>query len=92
MRLHETIKKDNGEIKVYGSNKHIMVCYARPEWSEYQEPYFRFKGNRYYLSEFLNAGDIFPGYDGYSSDSYFSGVVIKIYDGGDTVKAFTYIT
>ena len=48
--------------------------------------YFRFKGQVYCMDNFLclhnkihmpQGQDIFPGWDGYESDSFFSGIVIR---------------
>lgn len=49
----------------------------RPE--ESGETFFRYRGQVYCLSEFMLAsGEIAKrGWEGYSSDSYFSGVVVK---------------
>ena len=47
--------------------------------------FFRFKGNVYDLWEFTRCGDQFPGWDGYMSDSVFSGVLVKLVDEGEKV-------
>ena len=40
--------------------------------------FFRYKGNVYCLSDFMLCNDHFPGnWDGYSNDTYFSGILIK---------------
>lgn len=45
------------------------------------ESFFRYKGQVYALSEFMRAGDAFPGWHGYHGDSYFSGVLVRLPDG-----------
>lgn len=42
----------------------------------------KYKGNYYDVSEFMRVPDAsaFAGWDGYSNDSYFSGVLIKMVD------------
>ena len=56
--------------------------------------FFRYKGHCYSLEEFMRTGKDHPfgiaGYDGYSSDSYFSGVLIKFSDCGDAVYPASY--
>ena len=52
-----------------------------------EECYFRFKGWVYCMGNFMSlrneshcphqGQDIFPGWDGYESDSFFSGIVIR---------------
>lgn len=41
--------------------------------------FFRYKGQVYDLGEFMRVGNIpeFKGWDGYASDSFFSGVLVK---------------
>jgi len=40
--------------------------------------FFNYRGVWYHIGEFLRcAAQQFPGWDGYHSDSYFSGIVIK---------------
>ena len=46
--------------------------------------FFIYKKQAYSLSEFMRT-DSFKDWDGYSSDSFFSGIVIKIINDGDSV-------
>lgn len=46
--------------------------------------FFIYKKQAYSLSEFIRSEN-FKNWDGYSSDSFFSGVLIKIVDEGDSV-------
>jgi hypothetical protein len=52
------------------------------------EQFVAYKGYYYSLSDFMrtpSACDSFDGWDGYSSDSFFSGVLIKLLEDGDVV-------
>lgn len=94
MRIYKTIEQDNGKLTIYGSNRDIRIEYVKPEWANEPEASFRYKNNRYFLSEFMACPTIFDGFtefDGYMSDSFFSGILIKLSEDGDAVKAFTYI-
>lgn len=42
--------------------------------------FFRFKGKLYDLAEFVSVPDALKPWDGYSHDSAFSGVVVKLVD------------
>ena len=42
--------------------------------------FFRFKGQVYDLGEFTVAPASLPGWDGYQSDSYFSGMLVRYVD------------
>lgn len=55
--------------------------------------FVRFKGNLYDLNDFLRATEMkeLAGWDGYASDSYFSGTVIKYVDNFERVIIGTYI-
>jgi hypothetical protein len=64
------------------------------EWA-----FFRYRGQVYSLEEFSrpdkNAADWLKSFDGYLSESFFSGVAIKLGDkDGDTdfVRAYTFIS
>lgn len=56
------------------------------------QDFVRYKGNIYDVSEFMSTYnmDSLKDWDGYTSDSYFSGVLIKIID-SDTVIIGRYI-
>lgn len=49
--------------------------------------FVQYRGYYYDMNEFMsvNNNSDFKGWDGYSSDTYFSGVLIKICDDGDSV-------
>jgi hypothetical protein len=88
-----TIIKNN--ITIRGNGHWLPIDYDHPEWSEDIQPFFMYKGERYWLEEFLITDRIpeFSDFDGYASDSFFSGVVIKRGEneyGEQCVKAYTY--
>ena len=55
--------------------------------------FFRYKGYVYHLSDFMRIGknntDL-AGWHGYHSDSFFSGVLVKLSDDGEAVTVGTY--
>ena len=65
------------------------------------EYFINYRGRWYHLSDFMslhnkvhcpNPPDFMVGWDGYHSDSFFSGVLIKVSDCGDAYKIATYIS
>jgi len=55
--------------------------------------FFRYKGLVYSIDEFTRVddnSDFLGGWDGYSSDSYFSGVLIKLCDDTDYIIVGSY--
>jgi len=61
-----------------------------------QAEFVNYKGHWYDMAEFMRVNENFPppmnDWDGYSSDSYFSGVVVKFSDDYESVKMGTYIS
>lgn len=51
--------------------------------------FFRYKGMAYDVGEFVKTNH-FPNWSAYSSDSYFSGIVIRLSDDDETVIVGTY--
>ena len=92
---------DSSEVTIYGNNHWRELEYSVPEWGVEEEASFRFKGNTYFLSEFLNIHnevynpnppDWMKEFNGHLSDSYFSGVLVKLSDCGEAVKVYWYIS
>ena len=56
--------------------------------------FFRYKNWTYFLGDFMRIGNDAPfkGWDGYHSDSFFSGVLVRYEDGGYSVKVATYFS
>ncbi len=63
------------------------------DWLDDQEFYaaefFRYKGRVYSLDEFT-LSNAFPGFDGYVGDSFFSGVLVRVVDNGESVVVGRY--
>jgi len=100
-RLHKTIRTENGDISIYGSNRPIILRLAIPEFNRKgsdendMEQYFVFEGRRRYLSEFVVPSGYSPlkDFDGILNDTFFSGIVIKLCTnqyGDNCVRAFLY--
>ena len=53
--------------------------------------FFRYLGHWYHTSDFMIAPKELP-WDGYSSDSFFSGVVVRISKDGESYQVGTYIS
>ena len=107
-KLYKEITQENGTLKIYGDEQEIETYYKVPDWREDEEDQdealelcFDYEGNTYFLSEIMavhnkfynpNAPEWMLEFDGYMSDSYFSGILIKLIDNGEAVKAYTYIS
>ena len=99
-QVYKTIERDSGKITIYGSNKPIKTYYKQPEWSEDLETAFKYRGNEYFISEFMvidkNIPDFMQEFDGYLNDSAFSGVLIKLVSDDlieeEKIKAYTFIS
>lgn len=61
----------------------------------YSSSFFRYRGWAYTLEDFMRIGKdsgFGDGWDGYHSDSFFSGVLVKYSNCGDAVKVATYFS
>lgn len=74
--------------------KHILendLDYAK----DTGDGFIKYKGNYYHLCDFMRIEGNFPnefkGWNGYLSDSFFSGILIKVSEDGETYKIATYI-
>ena len=94
-------------VRIYGNNHNISLVYGweltEKEAAEFdyldnisEFTGFRYRGNVYSLDEFMrvekNAPDWMKEFHGYHSDSFFSGILIKLDDTNESVKAYTYIS
>ncbi len=52
--------------------------------------FIKYRGNYYHETDFMRAHEAFKGWDGYLSDSYFSGIVLRIAQDGESYKIGTY--
>ena len=80
--------------KVYKRTENTTI-YGCNRWVELKpllngDHSFSHYGKRYKLSQFIRT--CLDEFDGICSDSYFSGVLVKLDDTGESVKAFTYIS
>ena len=83
--MHKIIERENsiGKLHIIGNGHAIELRYGTPEWAhgpDGDETYFIYKGQEYWLSEFMRSdghGSPFADYDGYASDSFFSGVLVR---------------
>jgi hypothetical protein len=104
--LYKEIKFDEmHSIKIYDGEE-IGTYYKIPEWNEDDEEpekelCFTYRDREYFFSEIMNIHNEIHNpnppewmleFDGYMSDSYFSGILIKLIDNGEAVKAYTYIS
>jgi hypothetical protein len=53
--------------------------------------FFRYKGNVYDLGEFMRCDSHFGGkFDGYTNDTFFSGILVKYCNDNEQVKVYTF--
>lgn len=68
--------------------------WMEPEDLEYNFGFFKYRNCYYHLQDFMRASGDATGdlcaWDGYSNDSFFSGVVIKLCDDNESVVVGTY--
>jgi hypothetical protein len=55
------------------------------------DSFVQYRGHWYHTSDFIRTHDSFPGkWDGYTSDSFFSGVLIRLSRDGERCQLATY--
>ena len=59
------------------------------DWADESELFFKYKNHYYALSDFMPC-EQFKSWDGYQSDSFFSGVLIKFTDDTDFIIVGSY--
>jgi len=78
----ELNKKERAEFDYYGDDEVV------------NQSFFRYKGQVYDIGEFMRVPPTLPDpmqvWDGYSSDSYFSGVVVKYDDDLESIIVGSY--
>ena len=62
------------------------------EDDEKMDGWIYYRSRWYHVSDFIMFYPNYFGYDGYLSDSFFSGVLIKLDDDGESCKIATYIS
>ena len=81
----------SSELKVVTNGHYRELEYKVPEWSDEEELCFNYKGNIYFLSEFLiTTSNCFRGWDGYLSETFFSGILVNLSECGEGVKVGYY--
>lgn len=96
MKLRNVLTVHDDCINVYGTNRWQKIHYSNTK-EPYQFVYHM--GMRYKLDCFVmtkrnpwgDAPTWMQAYDGHHSDSFFSGILIKLSDCGESAKVFTYI-
>lgn len=97
--MRKIINIENGTIEITGNNHDIAIEYDKPDWSEDEEPCFMYHDHKYFLSEFPrtknnpwgNASEWAQKYDAMMADSYFSGLLINLTNGGDSVRVYYFV-
>lgn len=86
------IVTESGEMEIIGNNHWIEIFYELPDNVEDGEylPCFYYKGNRYFLSEFMDIHNRLQEFNGMLNFTYFSGILIKISETGEAIKAYTF--
>ncbi len=79
-------------LHVIGNGHFREIEYQVPEWGVDEETCFRYKGDYFYLSEFTHAPEFLKelGFHGVRTDSFFSGLLVKLSDCGDGVQVYRY--
>ncbi len=79
-------------ITVIGNGHYRELHSEVPEWDVEEWEAFNYKGDTYYLGEFFHPPDFLKdlGFHGIRSDSYFSGLLIKLDEYGDAVQVYRY--
>ena len=87
-----TLENDN-YVTIYGANRWQQIYYNAKG-----EAYVRHYGRRYSLDLFMRVNmdhhppDWMTEFHGIHNDSFFSGVLIKLSDCGESAKVFTYFS
>ena len=97
MRTHKVITDSQGnDIRICGTNKWQII---HQSYHEESFPFIYHYGRQYKLDEFMSVRRSFGShpdwlkeFDGYCNDSFFSGVLIKLSDCGESAKVFTFIS
>ena len=100
-----TIKTNNQPRKLrsfhdFSPAEQLKMC-EHFDWMDNDElvtshSFFKYRDNFYHLSEFLNLTPLAPSelqdWHGYSSDSYFSGILVRLVDDNESVVVATYFS
>ena len=82
------------KVHVIGNGHVRETFYDVPDWDTEEHECFAFKGETYYLEEFMPIGKHAPTwmceYDGYMPDSFFSGLLIRYSADGEGIQVYWY--
>jgi len=88
--------KSNGQARPIVSRFEVpeSVLASEFDWTDPADSgaFFQYRGVWYSLEDFSRAPESLSGWDGYHGDSYFSGVVIRLTDDGESVVCGTYLS
>jgi hypothetical protein len=93
MKMNNVTTDNKWKQFKYGNEVPDKVLSENFDWLEEKtDGFFVYRKSWYHVSEFMNVPDTetFKGWDGYSSDSAFSGVLIKISKDGEEYKIGTF--
>jgi hypothetical protein len=92
--MSELTIRTNGHYRpvLCWENLTTKECAEFDEEVFYNSSFFRYRGWVYTLEDFMRVDNNAPftGWDGYHSDSFFSGVLVKYSNCGDAVKVGRY--
>jgi hypothetical protein len=106
-KVYKKIQHGDDTLTIYGSNRSIKLYSAVSPWERDRakdenrkpniSPCFNYRNKRYFLlDEFMcvdpHAPDWMKEFHGYTNDTFFSGVLVKLDSENETVKAFTFIS
>lgn len=80
---------------VYGYDvpeKVLSDIFEHLDEDETVDSFFKYRNVWYHISDFINASEEMLPWHGYSSDSFFSGIVIEISSDGEEYKVGTALT
>jgi hypothetical protein len=86
-RKVQTIKEGDGYLHIFGGARPIRIDYAKPEWSDEPEAFFRFRDRRCYLGNIMRCD--MKGYDGIETWSFSNGMLVR-FDPTDSDYVYAY--
>lgn len=88
--------KSNGQARPIVSRFEVPapILASEFDWTDPDDSgsFFQYRGFWYSLEDFSRAPESLAGWDGYHGDSFFSGVVIRLTDDGESVVCGTYLS
>jgi len=104
--MRKIINQDNGKIEIIGNGHEKPLLHwfelTEKEKQEFdydgmeEDSFFRYKNWIHTLSDIMridkNMPEFMQAFDGYSPDSFFSGILVKLTEDSDYIKVYTYIS